>query len=311
MPIGAEATLLSYTVMRRLERLNIENYAAYSKLAILIYEVSINLDREVQFVWKTCGSFQWSNVLYFINRYPLVLYEIWSIYYTPNTTPSCDTIYQLLWYFGILTTHIAIIVTWILCVYAIYRRSLPSLGAFILGMATIASDIYQGIDSSCSRNTSLSETLWVSILVSDTPINYSSSSGVLTYILLSVFDLLATSLIMTKLIRKSNGLRKLKTRNLLEFVLESGALYFCAVTIPQLIAVALYFAPDGLYSPLVNNFLIELSSVMTARFLLGLRETRKLSSQPESSLEESIVPLSILTFDITSNWSRSWDIAEY
>ncbi|KAJ4464174.1 hypothetical protein C8R41DRAFT_860384 [Lentinula lateritia] len=113
----------------------------------------------------------------------------------------------------------------------------------LLGLAIVGFDILQGVQSSCTHNTLSSETL----------------SGVMTYISLAVFDILATLLVtnrMIQAIRRCGGFRKLARQNLSEYVLRSGVLYFGVVTIPQIIAVVLYFAPQGLYSPILNNFLL-------------------------------------------------------
>ncbi|KAJ3913698.1 hypothetical protein F5877DRAFT_71351 [Lentinula edodes] len=124
----------------------------------------------------------------------------------------------------------------------------------LLGLAIVGFDILQGVQSSCTHNTLSSETL----------------SGVMTYISLAAFDILATSLVtnrMMQAIRGCGGFRKLARQNLSEYVLRSGkpiygmqlgVLYFGygfpivtrginsdlgvsrVATIPQIIAVVLY-----------------------------------------------------------------------
>ncbi|KIK58838.1 hypothetical protein GYMLUDRAFT_45133 [Collybiopsis luxurians FD-317 M1] len=286
MSVG-EAYLSAKMLERHMRKQQIATYAAYSKLALLLYEVIINLDREVLLVWSTCDSFQWSNTIYLVNRYPLVAYQIWNVYYTPYM-PHCDTFYKVFFYLCIIPTRTAISIVWIQCVYATYHNSLLCWVISILGVAAVGVDIYQGIDSSCTHNTSLSETL----------------SGVLTYITLTAFDLVATFSVIIKLIQtilKSGGFQTVGRRSLLKYVFRSGILYFGAVTVPQLVAVALYFAPHGMYSTIVNNFLLHLSSVMTARFLLGLRETRGV--QGKSEYLDNDMQLSLFTFDMTTNRS--------
>ncbi|KIK58840.1 hypothetical protein GYMLUDRAFT_45136 [Collybiopsis luxurians FD-317 M1] len=269
---------------KAIQKQQIVTYSGYSKLALLLYEIIINLDREVQLVWSTCGTFHWSNVIYFVNRYPLVAYEVWNIFYTPYL-PHCDTLYKIFYYVSVIPTRTAITIVWIQCVFAMYKNIVLCGIISILGLTIVSVDIYQGVDSSCIRNTSFSEFL----------------SGILVYISLTTFDLLATSSVIIKLIqtiRKSGGFRTLGRRTLLNYVFRSGILYFGAVSVPQLIAVALYFAPPGLYSTIVNNFLVHISSVMTARFLLGLRETRE--AQQKSEYTDDDMQLSIFTFDLTT-----------
>ncbi|KAJ3930121.1 MAG: hypothetical protein NXY57DRAFT_344185 [Lentinula lateritia] len=67
-----------------LRKQQIANYAAFAKLALLAYDITINMGRELRLVWSTSDRFRWSNVIYFTNRYPVVAYQIWSVCYTPN-----------------------------------------------------------------------------------------------------------------------------------------------------------------------------------------------------------------------------------
>ncbi|KAJ3984212.1 hypothetical protein F5890DRAFT_1474730 [Lentinula detonsa] len=302
----------TYVLEYDLRKQQIANYAAFAKLALLIYDIFINLDREVRLVWSTSDRFRWSNAIYFTNRYPVVAYQIWSICYTPKT-PQASVFrtfrYRILIsatrciklphqslseYFLIIDST----ASWILRVYAVVHHGLVfGLILSLLGLAIIALDILQGVQSTCTHNTLSSETL----------------SGVLTYIFLAAFDILATFLVtirMIQAIRRCGGFRHLDKQNLSEYVLRSGILYFGydllrrVVTIPQLIAVVLYFAPQGLYSPILNNFLLILSSVMIARFLLGLREMnesrREYVSEDTTDLNQATT-LSILTCDSPTN----------
>ncbi|KIK51662.1 hypothetical protein GYMLUDRAFT_50395 [Collybiopsis luxurians FD-317 M1] len=271
----------------------IASYAANAKLVLLLYEIFVNFDREVHLVWSTCSSFRWSNVIYFLNRYPVLAYQIWSVVYTP-AIPHCDALYQFFWYLSFIPTRTAITASWILRVYAIADHGLLFAAILsILALATIALDILQGAESSCTYNTVESETL----------------SGVLTYICLAIFDVLATSLVTTRMIQviqSSGGFRILDRQNVFQYVLRSGILYFGAVTIPQLVAVVLYFAPQGLYSPILNNFLLVLSSIMIARFLLGLREINE--NEGETACSEHTLrwaPFAVGTVDLNTAWSET------
>ncbi|KAJ4464175.1 hypothetical protein C8R41DRAFT_860396 [Lentinula lateritia] len=90
-----------------LRKQQIANYAAFAKLALLAYDITINMGRELRLVWSTSDRFRWSNVIYFTNRYPVVAYQIWSVCYTPNI-PHCDALYQFFWFFSFIPTRIAI-----------------------------------------------------------------------------------------------------------------------------------------------------------------------------------------------------------
>ncbi|KAH7877318.1 uncharacterized protein C8R40DRAFT_1095655, partial [Lentinula edodes] len=130
-----------------------------------------------------------------------------------------------------------ITVLWILRVYAVVDHGLVfAIMLSLLGLAIVGFDILQGVQSSCTHNTLSSETL----------------SGVMTYISLAVFDILATLLVtnrMIQAIRGCGGFRKLARQNLSEYVLRDQVSQFSlVVTIPQIIAVVLYFVGVPLVS---------------------------------------------------------------
>ncbi|GAW05900.1 hypothetical protein LENED_007787 [Lentinula edodes] len=129
------------------------------------------------------------------------------------------------------------------------------------------------------------------------------SSGVMTYISLAAFDILATSLVtnrMMQAIRGCNGFRKVARQNLSEYVLRSGVLYFGygfpivtrgiisdfgmsrVVTTPQIIAVVLYFVPQGWIKSSFTTFEPRHGSYRSGDF----RDSTALSSATFSCLRE-------------------------
>ncbi|KAJ3770669.1 hypothetical protein FB446DRAFT_144077 [Lentinula raphanica] len=73
---------------------------------------------------------------------------------------SCDALYQFFWYFSFIPTRVAISASWILRVYAVVDHGLIfGLILTVLGLAIIAFDILQGVQSTCTHNTLSSETL--------------------------------------------------------------------------------------------------------------------------------------------------------
>ncbi|KAJ3994461.1 hypothetical protein F5050DRAFT_1713674 [Lentinula boryana] len=322
-----DTSVLEYDLRKQ----QIANYAAFAKLALLVYDIFINLDREVRLVWSTSDRFRWSNAIYFTNRYPVVAYQIWSICYTPKT-PQASVFRTFRYRILISATRciklphqslseycliIDSTASWILRVYAVVDHGLVfGLILSLLGLAIIALDILQGVQSTCTHNTLSSETL----------------SGVLTYIFLAAFDILATFLVtirMVQAIRRCGGFRHLDKQNLSEYVLRSGILYFgydlftkgsddtstdCSGTLLRMCSPFVHRftakltlqlqAPQGLYSPILNNFLLILSSVMIARFLLGLREMNESRREyvPEDTTDlNQATTLSILTWDSPTN----------
>ncbi|KIK66889.1 hypothetical protein GYMLUDRAFT_55523 [Collybiopsis luxurians FD-317 M1] len=103
---------------------------------------------------------------------------------------------------------------------------------------------------------------------------------------------------MVQAIQKFGGLRKLNRQNLLEFVLRSGTNDIFAIepspgnwasllsggnnTSTVSSNFLLLFNRSHIpYSSVFNNLLLVLSSIMLARFLLGLREMNEDHREPE------------------------------
>ncbi|KAJ3929409.1 MAG: hypothetical protein NXY57DRAFT_963636 [Lentinula lateritia] len=100
-------------------------------LAVLAYEILINLGREVDLVWS--ANFRWSNVIYYMNRYPVVVFQVWELCYKTSTP-------QLFWYTSFIPTRAAITASFALRVYAImdgrllFVVILSALGVAIVGL---------------------------------------------------------------------------------------------------------------------------------------------------------------------------------
>ncbi|KAJ3899308.1 hypothetical protein F5879DRAFT_926338 [Lentinula edodes] len=208
----------------------IVNYASYAKTTVLAYEIFVNLGREVDLVWS--ANFRWSNVIYYMNRYPVVVFQVWELCYKTSTPQYvhfisisyCDALYQFFWYTSFIPTRAAITASFALRVYAImdgrlfFVVILTALGVAIVGLDVLQPTLswylipvcwiqWQGVQSSCSQSSD-------------------KLSTIATFISLACFDVLTTSV-----------------------------LYFGAVTVPQLIAIALYFQGS---STILNNFMLVL-----------------------------------------------------
>ena len=55
-------------------------------VALLAYDVLINLAREKRLVWDE--KFRPSSVLYYLTRYPVVAFQIFNVYASAYTTPQ-------------------------------------------------------------------------------------------------------------------------------------------------------------------------------------------------------------------------------
>ncbi|KAJ3873909.1 hypothetical protein F5051DRAFT_431784 [Lentinula edodes] len=187
----------------------------------------------------------------------------------------------------------------------------------LLGLAIVGFDILQGVQSSCTHNTLSSETL----------------SGVMTYISLAAFDILATSLVTNRMmqdIRGCGGFRKLASG------MQLGVLYFGygfpivtrginsdlgmsrVVTIPQIIAVVLYlvgvllvqkkssfatFEPrHGSYRSGDFRDSTALSSTTFFSCLREMNESRRESIPDEASLDQATT---LSTYDLFNSTNRT------
>ncbi|KAJ3894811.1 hypothetical protein GG344DRAFT_62630 [Lentinula edodes] len=252
----------------------IVNYASYAKTTVLAYEILINLGREVDLVWS--ANFRWSNVIYYMNRYPVVVFQVWELCYKTSTPQYvhfisisyCDALYQFFWYTSFIPTRAAITASFALRIYAIMDGRLFFVVILsALGVAIVGLDVWQGVQSSCSQSSD-------------------KLSTIATFISLACFDVLTTILVtvrMIKTIRWGGKSKGLESSHIAAYILRSGVLYFGAVTVPQLIAIALYFQGS---STILNNFMLVLSSIMVSRFLLDLREINETQVNGETTVQQ-------------------------
>ncbi|KAJ4494574.1 hypothetical protein C8J55DRAFT_545637 [Lentinula edodes] len=257
--------------------IRIVNYASYAKTTVLAYEILINLGREVDLVWS--ANFRWSNVIYYMNRYPVVVFQVWELCYKTSTPQYvhflsisyCDALYQFFWYTSFIPTRAAITASFALRIYAIMDGRLFFVVILsALGVAIVGLDVWQGVQSSCSQSSDKLATIT-------------------TFISLACFDVLTTILVtvrMIKTIRWGGKLKGLESSRIATYILRSGVLYFGAVTVPQLIAIALYFDPQQGSSTILNNFMLVLSSIMVSRFLLDLREINETQVNGETTVQQ-------------------------
>ncbi|KAJ3861425.1 hypothetical protein EV359DRAFT_66490, partial [Lentinula novae-zelandiae] len=267
----------------------IVNYASYAKTTVLAYEILINL------VWS--ANIRWSNV--------------WELCYKTSTPQYvhflsisyCDALYQLFWYTSFIPTRAAITASFALRVYAIMDgRLLFVVILSALGVAIVGLDVWQGVQSSCSQSSNklrkqlralgstsqqrkhpeqaLIFALGAFVAGECSPASILAlATTIATFISLACFDVLTTILVTVRMIQTIQWGRKLKgleSSRIAAYILRSGVLYFGAVTVPQLIAIALYFQGS---STILNNFMLVLSSIMVSRFLLDLR----VKSMPRAS----------------------------
>ncbi|KZV66581.1 hypothetical protein PENSPDRAFT_688876 [Peniophora sp. CONT] len=65
-------------------------YVGVARVALIIYDILICLDRESRYVWQ--AKFRVSSLLYYTVRYPVLAYQIFSVAYTPSTPQPLSSV---------------------------------------------------------------------------------------------------------------------------------------------------------------------------------------------------------------------------
>ncbi|KAL0954097.1 hypothetical protein HGRIS_005243 [Hohenbuehelia grisea] len=66
----------------------VAEFANFSRIALLAYDIVLNLGREKQFIWD--DKFRPSHILYYLVRYPVIAFQIFQVTYKP-TMPQVQT----------------------------------------------------------------------------------------------------------------------------------------------------------------------------------------------------------------------------
>lgn len=234
--------------------IQIDKYAAYSRLTLLAYDILLNLPREKRLVWDS--KFRASSILYYMVRYPVIVYQVFNVSYIPGVTPHCDVWDKFTWAISLVLTRVAIVASFVLRVFAVTDRGILFVIILsLVGLFIVALDIWQDVDASCTQ--------------SSNPL-----STVMTFISLVAFDVLATGLISWRVILvifEQGGFGNNSSQSMTSLILRSGAIYYVVITGLQIGSIVLYFLPQGVYSTVLNNYTLLLSSILVARFLLDLR----------------------------------------
>ncbi|KAJ7142757.1 hypothetical protein C8R44DRAFT_866060 [Mycena epipterygia] len=245
----------------------------YSSLALLYYDFALTFPKEVQYMWKQ--RFRLSTALYICCRYALianVLYLLAIADKLGSTNanavahfflfPRCDVWYKIVGALSILG-RAAVIAVFSMRTYAVYGKNKWVLAYMsVVGLACVALDITHVPGMRCVGSSSL-------------PIYEPFLAPEMLSILMVIFEASSAFLTTVRCVmafRAGGGLEN--TRNGVMFVLfEQGILYFCTISIFTTAAAILnYRAPPGFFQRLPNAFTLPLSCILTARFILYLRE---------------------------------------
>ncbi|KAJ7812304.1 hypothetical protein B0H14DRAFT_2857215 [Mycena olivaceomarginata] len=216
----------------------------YSSLALLYYDFALTFPKEVKYIWKE--RFRLSTALYIGCRYALVanvLYLLAIAHRLGSTV--CDSWYKII---GALSIPRPCLPVFSMRTYAVYGKNkwiLAYMGT--VGLACIALDITHVPGMRCVGS-STPEMLSILMVI------FESSSAFLT----AVRCVIA--------FRSGGGLKN-QRQGLMFILFEQGD----TISIFTTAAVILNYV-SGIFQRLPNAFTLPLSCILTARFILHLRE---------------------------------------
>ncbi|KAF8156564.1 hypothetical protein B0H34DRAFT_709679 [Crassisporium funariophilum] len=232
----------------------------YSSIALLYYDYALTWPREVKYFWNKKPTA--STALYIACRYAMVANVLYTFALAEKLpTMSCDGGYQVCAALSVIG-RAAIIVVWGARTYAVFNRNRYVLALFgSLGLLVIILSAMHVPYVACNGSR-----------------GKPPSPGLLS-IFTVVYEVLSA---LFNTVRSYQALRvggswKTQRQGLTYLVMEQGLLYFGFVTafsIASLILnnVRLLFAAGSFLQRLLNALTLPLSGMMTARFLLHLRE---------------------------------------
>ncbi|KAF9000130.1 hypothetical protein BDQ17DRAFT_1360147 [Cyathus striatus] len=218
----------------------------YSSLALLYYDYFLTLGREIKYIWFR--KIRLSTLLYVFCRYAMLANVIFVLALTKN----CNAAYQLSSALSVLG-RAAIMLVWGMRTYAVFGRSrivvaiFGTLGLFVFILAALHVP-----HVSCNGSTT----------------NLVSAFTV-------VFEVLLTGFTTFRGIQalRAGGPWKNQRDGLVFMILEQGIIYRFVTGFTTTALVLNYAASPGSFlQKLLNGLTIPISGLMTARFLLHLRE---------------------------------------
>ncbi|KAF9077972.1 hypothetical protein BDP27DRAFT_1207946, partial [Rhodocollybia butyracea] len=229
--------------------------------ALLYYDYVLTSGREVELVWK--AKFSPSTVLYVLCRYALLANLLYLLAFRDQIglrvilAISCDKWYKIIAVLGVLG-RAAVIVTFTLRTYVVWAQSrLVLLSLVMIGLSTVMTD---AVRSKVANHLDLNnESGFLAIL------------DLARSFLTIVFETLSAILIFIRCLQAfRRGESSSGQRNFTYLLGEQGISNFSIVslfTIATFVLKLTKFLHD-----LLNAFTLPVSGLLTARFLLNLRE---------------------------------------
>ncbi|EEB92620.1 hypothetical protein MPER_08843 [Moniliophthora perniciosa FA553] len=256
----------------------------WSSIALLFFDYALTFPMEVKYMWGTKPRL--STVLYVFCRYALVANVLYLLNIAKKLGSEsrvrlrqkftlgsiikvrifhCDTWYKII---GVLSLfgRAAVIVTFSARTYAIYGRNRWILAYLaLLGLACVALDIMRRLFEHSNEVP----------FTSQPPILIDHIANELLSIFMVIFEYSSAILTTIRSVQafRVNGAWRAQKGGFLYMIFEQGILYFSVISLFTTAAVVLnYRAPSGFFQRLLNALTLPLSGLLTARFLLHIRE---------------------------------------
>ncbi|KAJ7600522.1 hypothetical protein C8J56DRAFT_1156876, partial [Mycena floridula] len=227
----------------------------YSSIALLYFDYILTFGMEVKYVWRS--RFRLSTILYVFCRYALVanILYLLAISNKLNDSLTCDQWYKVIGSLSVLG-RLSVVVTMTMRTWVVCGRNYGILIPLaLLGVACMVSDIWHLPHLKCSGSSSL-------------PIE-------ILGILMVIFEFISAFLTTFRSFQafKVGGAWRDQRNGILFLIFEQGLWYFCVMFVLTIASVILNIrGKSGLLQSLLNAHLLPLSCLLTARFLLHLRE---------------------------------------
>ncbi|KAI0339573.1 hypothetical protein BDW22DRAFT_1361121 [Trametopsis cervina] len=229
----------------------------WASLALLYFDYVLTLKAEIKYIWSKSSLHRLSTVLYVLCRYALLCNVLYLLAISNKLGSSCNTWYKFLSAVSVLG-RAAVLTVFTMRTYAMWSKNkfiLCGLGAIAVTCVVLDCIHVPGLRCQGSSTIQIANTL-LSILV-------------------CVFEFSSTILTTIRCIQavKAAGSVESQKNTFTYLILEQGVLYFGIVSIFTTAAVILNFrAPSGFFQRLLNALTLPISGLLTARFLLHMRE---------------------------------------
>ncbi|EJD05287.1 uncharacterized protein FOMMEDRAFT_105526 [Fomitiporia mediterranea MF3/22] len=247
----------------------------YSSIALLYYDYVLTFRSEVKYMWGR--KFRFSTILYVFCRYALpanVLY-VFAVTGKFSSKTSCDSIYQFIGALSVLG-RAAVVAALTARAYAVFGCNhiiLLLLGP--IALACMALDIAHVPGLRCSGSVD----------------NYSVSLAL--SILMRIFEFVAAILTTFRSILEFRVGKswRFESGSVAIVCVQQGVMYIIFSTVISIVAAFLqYRAPAGsIFQRLFNAHSLPLSCLLTARFLLQLREWQEKGSFHSANCNDGTV----------------------